>query len=613
MKSGDILLYGCNVGGDDSGQSFIDLFAALTSADVAASDDLTGVDGDWELEVEEGEVEASVAIAQTARAAYSFNLAAPAIDTDPLTAGNIAYTENDSATQIAGDATLSDADGDADWQTGSSSITVQITTAAEAADELSIADGGDGSTITVSANELSSGGTVVADLTSSGTITSGVVTGSSTLVITFRNDPAVTNTVVRDVLRSIRYRSTSDIPGTTNRVVTVTAVANGETAAGTNQRTIAVTAQNDAPTLDLDGSTAGNNYATSFAEGDSPVAVVDTDVTITDVDDTNIESATITLTNAQTDDVLAAGSLPAGITSNIVGNVLTLSGSATLAQYQTALQAVTFENTNANPNTTNRTITVVVNDGANNSATATTTITVTSNDAPTLDLDGNVAGNNYSTSFTEDGAAVAVVDTDVTITDGDDTNIESATITLTNAQTDDVLAAGSLPAGITSNVVGNVLTLSGSATLAQYQTALQAVTFENTSENPNTTARTITIVVNDGVENSAAATTTITVNAADNDAPTLDLDGSTAGNNYATSFAEGDSPVAVVDTDVAITDVDDTNIESATITLTNAQTDDVLAAGSLPAGITSNIVGNVLTLSGSATLAQSDGVASRDV
>ena len=55
--SGDILLYGCNVGTDGSGQAFLDQFAEMTEADVAASDDITGAadkGGDWDLEATVG-------------------------------------------------------------------------------------------------------------------------------------------------------------------------------------------------------------------------------------------------------------------------------------------------------------------------------------------------------------------------------------------------------------------------------------------------------------------------------------------------------------------------------------------------------------------------------
>ena len=66
-----------------------------------------------------------------------------------------------------------------------------------------------------------------------------------------------------------------------------------------------------------------------------------------------------------------------------------------------------------------------------------------------------------------------------------------------------------------------VLTLSGNATKAQYETALESVKYENTSENPNTGNRTVSWVVTDGTASSSAVYSTITVAAADNDAPSL--------------------------------------------------------------------------------------------
>ena len=69
-ESGDILIYGCNLAASDAGQSLVADLGALTLADVAASDDLTGhasLDGDWELEFKRGSIEADVAISAEAQ------------------------------------------------------------------------------------------------------------------------------------------------------------------------------------------------------------------------------------------------------------------------------------------------------------------------------------------------------------------------------------------------------------------------------------------------------------------------------------------------------------------------------------------------------------------
>lgn len=56
-QSMDVLLYGCNVAAGETGRLFVEEFADLTGANLAASDDLTGFDelgGDWELEYQKG-------------------------------------------------------------------------------------------------------------------------------------------------------------------------------------------------------------------------------------------------------------------------------------------------------------------------------------------------------------------------------------------------------------------------------------------------------------------------------------------------------------------------------------------------------------------------------
>ncbi|MBS1369134.1 MAG: DUF4347 domain-containing protein [Lentisphaeria bacterium] len=54
---GDILLYGCNLADDDAGRDLVGMIADASGADVAASSDLTGVSGNWELEFNYGAIE----------------------------------------------------------------------------------------------------------------------------------------------------------------------------------------------------------------------------------------------------------------------------------------------------------------------------------------------------------------------------------------------------------------------------------------------------------------------------------------------------------------------------------------------------------------------------
>ena len=126
---------------------------------------------------------------------------------------------------------------------------------------------------------------------------------------------------------------------------------------------------------------------------------------------------------------------------------------------------------------------------------------------PALDLDANNStgfGADASATYTAGGPAVSVVDTDVLITD-DGTTIQSATINILDysLHPGDMLSiAGTLPAGITAssyNPFTGEITLSGSASLADYQTALRQVVFSNTLAAPSTADRDIQVTVNDGI------------------------------------------------------------------------------------------------------------------
>src|SRR5207237_8133191 len=73
------------------------------------------------------------------------------------------------------------------------------------------------------------------------------------------------------------------------------------------------------------------------------------------------------------------------------------------------------------------------------------------------------------------------------------------------------------------NAGTGVMTLTsagGTATLAQWQVALRAVQYSNSSDNPSTSARTVSYTVNDGTANSNTVTSTVNV-AAVNDAAVL--------------------------------------------------------------------------------------------
>src|SRR4029077_20047402 len=166
---------------------------------------------------------------------------------------------------------------------------------------------------------------------------------------------------------------------------------------------------------------------------------------------------------------------------NAATGTLTLTGTDTVAHYQAALASVTYFNTSENPSGATRTVTVIVNDGTLDSAPATETINVTPvNDAPVV-----TAG--HTLNYTENQAATAL-DPALTVTDVDSANLASATVQITGnyANGQDVLGFTNQN-GITGsfNAATGTLTLTGSSSVANYQTALDSITYVNSSENPS--------------------------------------------------------------------------------------------------------------------------------
>ncbi|SFX70868.1 Ig-like domain-containing protein [Pseudomonas sp. NFACC36] len=72
---GDILIYGCYTAEGDRGLSLVDSLAQLTGRDVAASNDRTGLGGDWDLEIATGNIESANVLSAKAMSEYQWGLA----------------------------------------------------------------------------------------------------------------------------------------------------------------------------------------------------------------------------------------------------------------------------------------------------------------------------------------------------------------------------------------------------------------------------------------------------------------------------------------------------------------------------------------------------------
>ena len=141
------------------------------------------------------------------------------------------------------------------------------------------------------------------------------------------------------------------------------------------------------------------------------------------------------------------------------------------------------------------------------------------NPIPQIDLDADDSStegeesNGYLGYHGNDGQAVLVVDTDLSIDSVED--VTQATVRLTNSQAgDELLVAGTTTGtvtgtGITYTVSGDEVNFSGTGTPAEYQTALQAVTYNLPAASTSLGERTFKITVATASSPSNEATATI--------------------------------------------------------------------------------------------------------
>jgi cyclophilin family peptidyl-prolyl cis-trans isomerase len=123
---------------------------------------------------------------------------------------------------------------------------------------------------------------------------------------------------------------------------------------------------------------SGSSTATtSYAASGPAVPVASSNVSITAADSPTLASMTVAIANLSTGggDVLSAATAGTPLASNYSAGVLSIFGVADVATYESVLQSVTYQNTNASA-AGNRTISVTVNDGTSKSTVAAATIAV---------------------------------------------------------------------------------------------------------------------------------------------------------------------------------------------------------------------------------------------
>jgi hypothetical protein len=314
------------------------------------------------------------------------------------------------------------------------------------------------------------------------------------------------------VLKSVQYSATGQNPTDFGRngVRTITWTLNdGEQnipAGSQNSTTTSVTVSSvdAAPVL------AGGGNSIAYPAGGAGVAV-DPALAVSDVDSLAMASATVAISAGFVTGDQLNFTDQNGIVGSYSSGVLTLSGTASIAQYQTALDSVTFSSTSSDPQAgatePTRTISWTVNDGAVSAAAVTTTVNI--GPAP-----ATLSGAGNTVAYVAIGPAVAVDDA-LVVGDVDAVAITGATVTISAGLAGADQLNFSDQNGIAGSYSNGVLTLSGSASAAQYQAALRSVTYSSASPDPTAAGtdltRTVAWVVSDAGGASNTANSTINV------------------------------------------------------------------------------------------------------
>ena len=442
-------------------------------------------------------------------------------------------------------------------------------------------------------------GLSVSDVDSGGDLTGATVqiTGNFTAgdVLAFTNQNGITGSYVSGtgVLTLSGTASLADYQ------TALESVGFSATASGGGSRTIDWTVNDGAAdTTATSAVTLGSGPAVvagataSFTGGGAAVAL-DSGLTLSDPSNPDLSSATVAIASGFLSGDTLAFTNELGITGsyNSGTGVLTLSGTATVADYQSALDSITYGFTPANGDPTGgggdtaRTIDWIVSDGA---ASGSSTSTLDTVHVPAVLTAG--AAVVYGI-----GAPAVVLDAGLSVSDVDSGgNLTGAVVQIGAGfvSGDDTLAFTNQN-GITGSydAASGALTLSGTASLANYQTALESIGFSSTTASAG--GRTIDWTVNDGAA-SSTATSTVTL-----------VLGPQLVAGAAATFTGGGAPVAL-DPALTASDPASTTLASATVSIASGFLSGDTLAFTNQNGITGsyNAGTGVLTLSGTATVAQ---------
>jgi len=312
------------------------------------------------------------------------------------------------------------------------------------------------------------------------------------------------------LLRSVVYSDVSDNPVTTPRIASFV-VNDGHSNSNSVSRTTNVGAINDPPVLSGIETTPLAYKANDPA---FPPQAISATLLVGDPDSTNCTKAIVQITSGYENDANGKDVLSfvnqLGITGsfNATTGTLTLTGTSSDGNYRTALRSVTFSSSGTAVSTATRTLTLTATDDFSptpaTSGAITRFVTVSTTNVPPA-----LSGIPTTVLAYVRGTSATAVAPGLFVLDPDSVNMAGATIQVTtNYQNGQDVLAFTSGFGVTGSFVAatGTLTLTGTTSLANYQTLLRSVTFKTNTSGASTSTRTISFTVNDGLASSNPVT-----------------------------------------------------------------------------------------------------------
>jgi PKD repeat protein len=362
-----------------------------------------------------------------------------------------------------------------------------------------------------------------------------------------------TITAYQTAFQSIMYSNTTDNPNPLPRTFSIT-VNDGDTDSAVFYQTLTITAVNDPPTI-----TATTQ---SITANENESCKILPDILVSDLDNETIANATIQIIDGlqPTEDQLIFTDTQS-ITSSYqtATGQMSLSGVASIADYQVALQSVYYQNSSDNPSDYTRLIRIDVSDGLSQSQAITQTLFVKLvNDAPIL------TGAGQTIAYVENDPGI-IIATDISVFDVDNDKISSANVSIIGYQKGaDQLIMTTAGGNVEWNNDSGILNITGEYSKSWYRSALNGVKYQNISDNPTSTNRTIEFTVGDGDKGSNEVTQIITVQPV-NDPPFLTAD------PLVVPYTE--NAIISMTQSLTITDYDNENLQQAIIQISKGYND----------------------------------------